>query len=94
MLDLATIIKFFELLSFVICDSSDLEDGFEKIALYTVSGGAWRHVAFQTESGKWSSKLAEHEDLEHDSPEVLLGGEYEAIASIMKRPRRPRKHNS
>lgn len=68
------------------CQSLELEPGIEKIAIYS-SSGRFKHAARQLESGKWTSKLAEHEDVEHDTAETLLGGEFESIARIMKRPR-------
>jgi hypothetical protein len=89
--DVSTIVKLYELHGFVRCERPDtsLEDGFEKVALYTVAGGDWRHAALQLPNGRWTSKLGQHEDLEHDTAEALLGGEYEAIACVLRRPRKP-----
>ena len=62
-------------------------EGFEKVAIYTGSDGTWTHVALQRLE-KWTSKLGPHEDIEHETAEVLLGGECHAIAFVLRRPRR------
>jgi len=48
--------------------------GFEKVAIYVDAEGAPSHTAKQTEGGRWTSKLGEWEDIEHDALEDLAGG--------------------
>jgi hypothetical protein len=69
--------------------SGDLEDGFEKVAIY-VKDGEPSHAAHQLESGAWSSKLAFENDIEHDSLGVLEGNFFGEVAHILKRRRRGR----
>jgi hypothetical protein len=52
------------------CAHGALEDGFEKIALYSNSNVV-THAARQILSGAWTSKLGSMEDIEHDSVELL-----------------------
>jgi hypothetical protein len=61
------------------------EPGFEKVALYG-SGLLYTHAARQLSNGKWTSKLGEDVDIEHDTPEDVAGGLYGEIVEIMKRP--------
>ena len=82
----ANVIKLYENEGFVVCDYTTNETGVEKVALYATNG-SFQHVALQKENGRWTSKLAEHEDIEHDAPESLLGGEYESIVCVLKRDR-------
>jgi hypothetical protein len=44
------------------------------------------HAAKQMESGKWSSKLGDWEDVEHATLEALEGDFYGKVAQILKRP--------
>jgi hypothetical protein len=43
--------------------------GFEKVVLYVDAAGVPCHAAVQTAQGKWSSKLGDWEDIEHNVPE-------------------------
>lgn len=65
-------IEYFETLGFQLCDHPDLEDGFEKIALYEKD--EWfKHVARQLPNGNWTSKIGEFEDIEHYSLAAVEG---------------------
>jgi hypothetical protein len=70
------------------CDTGELEQGYEKIAIYADSMGIPTHAARQKESGVWMSKLGELEDIEHETLGALEGPGYGVVAQIMKRPRR------
>ena len=48
------------------CDGQDLETDFDKIAVFANDQGIPTHAARQLPSGRWSSKLGELEDIEHD----------------------------
>ena len=67
------------------CDNGDLEPGFEKVALYG-SGFMYTHAARQLSDGKWTSKLGKLEDIEHNSPDDVAGGDYGDVMQFMKRP--------
>lgn len=75
----------YEALGFTECSKADLEEGFEKIAIYIGSDGEPTHAARQLVSGKWTSKLGKLEDIEHSDLECLQGEEYGVIGLIMKR---------
>ena len=66
--------------------NSDLEAGFQKIAIYArKSDQKPTHVARQLKNGKWTSKLGQYEDIEHNNLEGLIGEKYGEVACIMKR---------
>jgi len=63
---------------------TNLEAGFEKVALYG-SGLFYTHAARQLSNGKWTSKLGKEDDIEHDTPEDVAGGVYGEMVQVMKR---------
>jgi hypothetical protein len=67
------------------CDSADLEPGQEKIALYAEASGCPTHAARQLPNGRWTSKLGEREDIEHEL-KPLEGDIYGLVVGYMKRP--------
>ncbi|HZF41550.1 MAG TPA: hypothetical protein VE715_22215 [Blastocatellia bacterium] len=62
-----------------------------KIAIYVDRDSLLSHVARQTRSGTWKSKLGiRGKDIEHDSLELLEGDEqdeYGQVAKLMKKRR-------
>lgn len=76
----------YSLAGYVPCDTSRYERGFEKIAIYTDRRGKPTHAARQTQTGQWTSKLGEREDIEHNLPNNLEGNYYGKVSIIMKRP--------
>ena len=74
----------FRTLGFEECDSQYLEDGIEKIVMFSDSTG-FSHVARQLASGNWTSKLGNGVDIEHQSPEDLVGQSYGTIYKVLKR---------
>jgi hypothetical protein len=82
--------KVFELHGYRICTHSELEPGFEKVALYVTPGtNIPEHVARQKASGKWVSKLGTGADIEHNTLNGLSGDFYGVPVRYMKRPRLP-----
>jgi len=77
-------INMFATTGFELCDTIDLEAGFEKIAIYTTKG-EFTHVALQLPTGRWTSKLGGLEDIEHDTLKALEGTGYGKPAHFMKR---------
>jgi hypothetical protein len=74
---------------FEVCESADLEDGIEKIAIFTDSAGEPRHAARQLPSGSWTSKLGNHVDIEHGDVKAVGGLMYGEPTVFMSRPRAP-----
>ncbi len=85
--NLASYSRVFAIHGYTPCDTSELEQGYEKIAIYVDSMGIPTHAARQKESGVWTSKLGELEDIEHTTLSALEGPDYGAVAQIMKRHR-------
>ena len=69
------------------CNDGSIENGFEKIAIYA-DADEYMHAAKQLENGKWSSKLGQLEDIEHETLLALEGESYGSVAVYMKRHRR------
>ena len=67
------------------CANADLEDGFEKIAIFG-KRGKFTHVARQRGDGMWTSKLGEGEDITHNRREDVGGGSYGTPIKFMCRP--------
>lgn len=61
-----------------------LEEGFEKVAIYT-KNSIPTHMARQLSSGKWASKLGDFWDIEHISARGVEGVLYGQVEIIMKK---------
>ena len=79
------LVEVFEEIGYERCSESELEHGFQKVALYAAEG-AWRHAARQLPSGRWTSKIGPNEDIEHESPASLCGAAYGFVYCYMRRP--------
>jgi hypothetical protein len=73
----------FESRGYSICDNQDLEEGYEKIAIFTDASNNPTHAARQLNSGKWTSKLGGLEDIEHELDGVS-GELYGKISVVWK----------
>jgi len=71
-------------LEFVLCDGSLVEEGYEKIAICAAPDGIPTHVARQLQSGLWSSKLGQLQDIQHRL-EDLVGSLYGQWTHFLKR---------
>jgi hypothetical protein len=80
---LDSFVRAFELLGFTVCDGTELEVGFEKIALYAKTGRP-THVARQLGNGLWTSKLGTLEDIQH-TLDGLEGELYGLVVQIFRR---------
>jgi hypothetical protein len=81
-----SLVDVFAAMGYEICDSTSLEEDFDKVAIYK-KAGLWKHVSRQLVNGHWTSKLGAHEDIEHESPEVLVGDLYGTVHCIMRKKR-------
>ena len=86
-LTLDSFVQAFATLGYVECASADLEPGVEKVALYIDVDGCPSHAARQLESGTWTSKVGELEDIEHPTLRALEGPVYGRVARVLKRSR-------
>lgn len=85
--NLASWMGAFEVHGFRVCESGDIETGFEKIAIYTDDHRFPNHVARQLRDGTWTSKLGPDEDIEHPNLDGLDGNIYGRTEVFMRRPR-------
>lgn len=69
------------------CADHHLEQGFDKIAIFT-KDAVPSHAAKQLETGAWTSKLGQSFDIQHNSLLGVAGDEYGRVAQIMKRPKK------
>ncbi|MEO8455261.1 MAG: hypothetical protein ABI454_08875 [Sphingomicrobium sp.] len=67
------------------CKDGSLEEGVEKIAIYSLHGVP-EHAARQLESGIWTSKLGDLDDISH-TLEALEKVHYGDVAVFMARPK-------
>ncbi len=84
--DVKEFIKAFEQKGYRVCDDSEFENGYRKIALYIIPGTTeCTHAARQLSSGYWTSKLGESYDIQHGTPYTLEGRIYGSVYCIMKK---------
>lgn len=84
----AAFIQAYETIGYKVCDNGNVEDGYEKIALYE-KNGVPTHAAKQIDETWWKSKLGYWEDIEHKTAEAVQTfngiGWYGEVAFYMKR---------
>ena len=72
-----------------VCSNDDTEEGFQKIAIYSLNGVP-THAAKQLPDGRWKSKLGPWEDIEHNTTKAVETsggvGIYGEVKVFMKRP--------
>ncbi len=83
----AGFIRAFGRLGYAVCDTSDLEPGYERLAIYADDANTPTHMARQLPSGRWTSKLGELEDIQHSTLDQLSGSDYGRVVQILKRKR-------
>jgi hypothetical protein len=86
---ISSFLELYRSYGFEVCDNGDLEEGHEKIAIYVNEA---EHAARQLPSGKWTSKIGDDEDIEHNTLQSLEGY-YGKLAKFMKRPIHPKMDN-
>lgn len=82
---LAAIRKIFSMHGYSTEGNLQLEPGWDKVAFYFDGDGVPQHFARQLENGKWTSKLGDLIDVEHDNLECLEGPLYGKVGLILKR---------
>jgi hypothetical protein len=85
-INLNAFINLFKSIEYIVCENSNFETDFEKIAIYA-NDNIPTHAARQLPNGKWTSKLGPNIDIEHDTLDCLNGPTYGKVEVIMKRPR-------
>lgn len=82
---LTDVIVAFEKVGFVRIDAAIWKAGRQTIALYARDGDL-THAARLLEDGRWTSKLGEDIDIEHETLDALAGGLYGEPAVTLQRP--------
>ncbi len=77
----------FTALGYEMCDTGELESGFEKIALFSTPGQDPTHAARQLPSGEWTSKMGRSVDITHLTLQSIEGEVYGRVAIFMRRVR-------
>ena len=75
----------FEVCGWERATGGDVEEGFDKVALYADDEGEWQHAAIQWPNGEWSSKLGDWEDIRHANTHAVSGGDYGKVWYYMKK---------
>jgi len=91
---LQAFIMLYESMGYEICDNDSQEDGYEKVAIFVDQFNKPTHAARQVRDGRWSSKLGQSIDIEHDLQDVTPftlsysrgRTNYGRVAQILKRP--------
>jgi hypothetical protein len=81
---LAAFVAAFSLLGYAPRSTPELELGYVKIALFAAPDGIPTHASRQLANGRWTSKLGEGEDIEHDLQDID-GAIYGSVAQLMRR---------
>ena len=76
-------IEAFQCIGFERCEHGDLEEGFEKVALYQIDNLP-KHMARQQPDGFWTSKCGQAEDIAH-TLRGLEGSQYGVAGYFLKR---------
>lgn len=88
----STFLELFAGQGFEVCADAEIQDGFEKIAVFADEEN-FTHVALQLPTGRWSSKLGGNCDIEHDLEDLTrlrspsADYRYGEIVAFMRRPR-------
>lgn len=76
--------RIFELAGYQACENSELEPGFQKVAIFS-KNKLPTHAARQLPDGLWTSKIGALEDVRH-TLNAISGGIYGEVALVLKRP--------
>lgn len=81
---LAAFIAAYETCRYEQCTDGQVEQGYEKIAIYGNARGC-QHAARQLDNGAWTSKLGDGWDIEHQTIEGVENNAYGKVVAFMRR---------
>ncbi len=64
-IEINSFIELYKLIGYEICKTDELENGFEKVAIFVDINGYPTHAARQLTNGLWTSKLGREYDIKH-----------------------------
>jgi hypothetical protein len=82
---LAAVVQTFGMVGYEACQNADLEPGFQKVAIFTNVSGEPTHAARQLPNGRWTSKLGDWEDIEHELEGIEGEKMYGSVGQILRR---------
>jgi hypothetical protein len=85
-LDIQSFIELYQLVGYQICNNSNVEIGFEKIAVFAFPNGEPTHAAKQLLNGNWTSKMGSWHDVEHTLNSLSNSPGYGNPVVFMSRP--------
>jgi hypothetical protein len=83
---LSAFISLYESLGYAPCPDGKSESGMEKVALFVKANNEPTHAALQLPNGRWSSKIGDMEDIEHEL-DALNSAVYGSVAVFLTRRR-------
>jgi hypothetical protein len=83
--DEPTIRLLFENHDYSLAENSEFELGYEKVVFYSDDKAIPQHFARQLPNGKWTSKIGDLNDIEHDTLECLVSPLYGRLGLVLKR---------
>lgn len=81
-----TFLALYRSLGYEDCENGDIEDGYDKVAVFALFDGTPTHAAIFYD-GKWRSKLGPAWDISHDLP-GLNGDKYGFPQAFLKRKKK------
>jgi hypothetical protein len=82
----STVEKLYANRGFVRCDDPASEEGFDRVAIYSMDAAVFDHAAVQRDGQGWTSKMGPFADIEHDDPSSIADrGLIGAVRVLMKR---------
>ncbi len=84
---LQNVINAFKTVRYSECTSGEIEEGFEKVALFANYRNKPTHAARSLSDGSWTSKLGEGEDIRHQTLLALEGRRYGKAVVFLRRKR-------
>ena len=81
----ASYVRLFEMRGYEVCENGALEDGYEKVAIYSHFDGRVTHAARQKPTGVWTSKLGRGHDIDHATLDALDGALYGQATKFLRR---------
>lgn len=83
-INIEAFIKLFQSIGYAVCDNNNLEDKYDKIAIFTDNSNIPTHAARQLDNGYWTSKLGRDIDVQHTIKSIEEGA-YGMAKIFMKR---------
>jgi hypothetical protein len=83
--EIDSFIELYSSIGYIMCDNAELEEGIEKVAIYS-QFGVPTHAARQLPNGLWTSKLGRSNDVSH-TLDNIRDGIYGNVTVLMKRQR-------